>query len=243
VHSLSGATEDAEQLGGTFAVLPNQCGTVVSNPATAPRRGQRFQVLTDRRWTASASEDVRRACSARPMFCLAMSGEGAAVYDGSGWTAFPMPPDERPDPSSLSCASPTFCMVVEYADGTAYVWDGSAWTVAGQFDHSDLPSSLSCASPTFCAAGLSNGQVAMLDGAAWSTWTVFSDGKISVSCTSPTFCAAVNVDGFESAFDGTEWSTPRLIDPHHRSSLVSCASPNFCAAMDVEGYVAVTRDP
>lgn len=173
-------------------------------------------------------------------FCAATTSTGVVYfYNGSHWTV-PAGNDIGIPLVSVSCTSPTFCMVADgsdspYGSGT-WVWNGKGWT-------GSLPgiylTSVSCTSPIFCVAvgNLNPGVYASTwNGISWTSATEIDSpyGASQVSCASTQFCAVVDDSGDALTYDGLSWSAPDPIDPGVISPLatVSCPTATFCTAMD-----------
>jgi hypothetical protein len=97
-------------------------------------------------------------------------------------------------PSSVSCATPTFCVAVDWL-GQAFAFDGSSWS-AHTVDENSL-NTVSCPSSGLCVAGDGNGDELTLTGGAWSAPAqVDSNGQIGeISCPSVQLCFALDPDG------------------------------------------------
>src|SRR5664280_410244 len=84
---------------------------------------------------------------------LAPAGASAS----GGWSA-PASIDTvaNPDLTSVSCATPTFCVAVDWA-GNALAYNGTSWSSPVQVDPNprfgqDILTSVSCPTSTFCRA-------------------------------------------------------------------------------------------
>ncbi|HUB98583.1 MAG TPA: hypothetical protein VMS11_02045 [Solirubrobacterales bacterium] len=143
--------------------------------------------------------------------------------------------------SSVSCASPTWCVAVNGA-GEATTFNGSGWTGATVVDGVGGLTSVSCVSHSFCVAVDLTGHAITFNGSKWSapmqidTFAEFLEPV--VSCVSQTFCVAVNHSHDAITFNGSSWSSPQPIDSLTNSpESVSCASQSFCVAVDRGGRV------
>jgi hypothetical protein len=148
-------------------------------------------------------------------------------WDGSSWSVMTLPAGDNYGSqwlTSVSCASPAFCMAVgerqsSALDTFAVNWDGSSWTTVTTMNPGQT------AGYTF-------------------------DAVTGVSCTSPDFCMAVGVFGsfdqnrFQTAaqrWDGTGWTVTSTADPSTASSGyegltgVSCVTPDFCVSSGLFG--------
>jgi hypothetical protein len=144
------------------------------------------------------------------------------------------------DPTSVSCASASFCMAVLESGYTA-TYDGTTWSRPTRLSSSaGEPDSVSCPSVSFCLAVDARDSSAFLfNGSKWSPAPSINDpvpstqtGTASISCSSPSFCAAVDNGSNAFTFNGTSWSPAAVIDPGNELSTVSCPSARFCAAVD-----------
>src|ERR1017187_3098610 len=85
----------------------------------------------------------------------------------SGWSWRPI---DAGKPTSVSCASSSFCAAVT-SNGNALTYSGSSWSGPAEVgDLADL-TSVSCPSPSFCAAVAWNGQDAVTLTYNGSTWS------------------------------------------------------------------------
>jgi hypothetical protein len=132
-------------------------------------------------------------------------------WDGATTTEIPLPAAEgRYGVRSLSCPSPTWCMVS--APPGFVVWDGSAVreTTLPVGVGVGIPQAVSCGAPTNCAAVASASEegppavvrrgIVMWDGTSWafSSTTVAGVGEpvpygptvYAVACTGPSLCVA-----------------------------------------------------
>ncbi|MGH9169359.1 MAG: hypothetical protein ACRD0Z_00550 [Acidimicrobiales bacterium] len=162
-------------------------------------------------------------------FCVVV-GSGGYVLTGTaqGWSEERL---EGLSSGTVSCASPSLCMVVGYGSGP-WFWNGSTWTdVPISPTPGSEPTDVSCAPPTlstFCLVTTGESETFVFDGSGWSG--PYSSGiwPEEVSCVTATFC--MGVSGYDaSIFNGTSWG-PTLQDglPTTDSSGVSCTSPTFC---------------
>jgi hypothetical protein len=191
----------------------------------------------------------------------------AERYDGTSWTALPLPrPDttEHSDFAAVSCTSATSCFAVGH-DTPAGVtqaliarWNGTAWTdltpptVAG----ADLES-ISCTSASACTAVGSTGVVPVAErwnGASWSLQptpvppVAGSASFSSVSCASATSCTAVGQAGGQALaerWNGSRWAVqPAPVPGGAKASAltgVSCRTPAACTATGYVDDAASTR--
>jgi hypothetical protein len=162
----------------------------------------------------------------------------AATPALAAWSApHPVAPGQPPaafSPVSLSCATATFCMAVDYNSGTASRWNGSAWSTPVVIVPGGGLSSVSCPSAGFCVAVDRAGDALTYADGTWRA-PVKADAQNalgSVSCASRSFCVALDPQS-AVVYDGTSWSAP-----HQLTSLmmsVSCPASTFCVAVDDNG--------
>ncbi len=190
---------------------------------------------------ASVSCPTASSCTA-----FDVSGNVVSTSDGgSTWTPYSNV-DASGSPESVSCASTTFCAMVD-DDGNAFTYNGVSWSGANNIDGFRL-NSVSCATASFCVAvdGHSNGFVTTDSGASWTESAYigpgnYADSLSAVSCVTTTFCPVVDSIGQVFYWAGG-WTGTTLIDegPAQLTS-VSCVSSVFCAAVD-HGGNALTYD-
>ena len=144
------------------------------------------------------------------------------------------------DPTSVSCASVSFCMAV-LQSGYAAIYNGTSWSRPTRLSSSaGQPDSVSCPTISFCLAVDARDSSAFLfNGSTWSSAPPINEpaasaepGMASVSCSAPGFCAAVDNGSDAFTFNGTSWSSATVIDPGNELGTVSCPSASFCAAVD-----------
>jgi hypothetical protein len=155
----------------------------------------------------------------------------------NGWSAATSVDPPHGGPTSISCASSTFCAEVD-DHGDAFTYDGVTWSAPVRIDETtfDFPiklNAVSCASSSFCAAVDQLGSAVSYNGTTWSVpHTIDSDKSLtSVSCPTSTFCAAVDREGYVITYNGSTWSLPTLVDAGDAGAAreVPCTSSTFCA--------------
>jgi hypothetical protein len=162
---------------------------------------------------------------------------------------------------TVSCASPSFCVVVDslpqispagYRGGYAFTYSRGRWSGGRKIAHSISLTDVSCAATSFCAAtGLSErvgGEVYTYSAGSWSHGRELGRRQYpwAISCTSRSFCLAIT-----TPFNGTRsnyvtyshgsWSPLHPVDTVDGGSLasVSCASARSCVAADDGGVAYV----
>jgi RHS repeat-associated protein len=165
-------------------------------------------------------------------------------YDGDGLeAASTVFKNTAADPgqsvTAISCASTTFCAIVD-GGGNIATFNGTSWSTRTNIDSNGLLA-VSCPTSTFCEAGDSSGYMVKYSysGGSWtSSRTSVLSGKVieGVSCASSSFCLAVDSGGKASLYNGSTWSNS-TIDGTKVLTSVSCPSTSFCAAVDASGNV------
>jgi hypothetical protein len=183
-------------------------------------------------------------------FSAAGPGPAAWQWDGTSWTAQPVPGTRGP--GSVACTSATFCMGVAN-DGETDSWNGSAWSQSAAIP-SFTATSVSCVSATSCEAVGSDPtgtqQAAAWNGTAWSLQATpmpadgSSIGLTAVSCVAADDCTAAgsyfqnptfNQVTLAEHWNGSAWAVQATPTP--TGSTVNlllgiwCRSANFCAAV------------
>jgi hypothetical protein len=201
-----------------------------------------------RRWSQLASplpslrSELRDVSCVSRTFCVAVGGvtknnEGRTLiesWNGHAWSIVPSP--NLGTPTSVSCASPTWCTAVGIVGYTAIwtpaliaSWNGEVWSLVDNTlipeDEAVVLNSVSCVSAAWCMiAGYtvrnSRTFTASWNGNAWSV-VPSADGSrgynnlTSVSCVSRTSCKAVGSTfvmpkfgphAFIESWNGRDWS-------------------------------------
>jgi len=183
---------------------------------------------------------------------VAMMGVGIASGSPAGaaspvWGS-PIPLDPIGTPTSVSCATVSFCAGVDTitqldlsTQGGAGVWTGQSWAIGNLVDSQGGLTSVSCTSSSFCVGVDDSGDFVKYNGTSWSAPAAAEDvtGSLgSVSCPTTTFCmAADNFLGGAFLYDGTHWTdlTSQLPSLSGKWSSVSCPTSTFCMAVDAFG--------
>ena len=154
---------------------------------------------------------------------------------------------------SISCASPTSCVVGSRTNQVS-VLSGSTWTTTPVFLAGSNGVRVSCTLST-CVANDSLGQ-GVSAVAPFSTWSATGelnmlsqiDGISCFAVATSAACLAVDNDGFSIAItlgaSGVPTYTPAAssFDPPHTLTSVSCASATYCIASDTAGETVTYRD-
>ena len=125
------------------------------------------------------------------------------MWDGHTWTQ-PNDADTRGQLNSVSCASASFCVLVD-SSGDVLTWNGLAFSAPASIateppltgtDASGL-TGVSCPTPTFCRAVDSVGRVFGWNGTTWSAGMLIDNGHAltDISCPTTSFCVAVDRSG------------------------------------------------
>lgn len=205
-------------------------------------------------------------------FCVSVGSVGgkdqasgtvpADVWDGSSWsqTSLPVPMAGNPPtparPSSVSCASATFCLAV---GGTALPqamfvdrWDGSAWSSfsAPPTKKGVEPDAVDCLSAQACIVVGSNDGAPLTvewNGTSWSTMpnsAIGVDYLDSVSCPVDAACMAVgwtlNGTLASESWDGSQWSDVPIANEvvgnvAEALTSISCPTSSSCVAVGWHG--------
>jgi len=137
-------------------------------------------------------------------FCMApdntIYGDQAWTYNGSAWTSGGQDDSTTHPVESVSCATTSFCVVVD-SGGNEATYNGSGWSGVVNVDGGTALFSVSCQSASFCAAVGENGTATMFNGSSWSppstidTVNGYTIRLNSVSCPTASFCGAVDDGG------------------------------------------------
>jgi hypothetical protein len=137
-----------------------------------------------------------------PTFCVAAEG-GPSVWNGHIWTQ-PTNTDAQGQLNSVSCASTTFCVLVD-SNGAVLTWNGLGFTpphtIATEppLDGTNASglTGVSCPTATSCRAVDSIGRVFAWNGSSWDSGTLIDNGHAltAISCTTSTSCVAVDRSG------------------------------------------------
>ncbi|MGH9092391.1 MAG: hypothetical protein ACRDZR_13605, partial [Acidimicrobiales bacterium] len=172
-------------------------------------------------------------------FVLGLAGPAPAAEPSLTWSA---PVALGPTAFSLSCGTPSFCMVTTLSTGSqVFVFDGTTWTSATA---PEAMNHVACAPGTRFCVGVGAAphgskttptvHVYTYTGGTWSAATSLAGSSLStVSCASPAFCLLAN-NNKSWTFDGTGWSsTPTPIDPAHSpvATVVTCTTATSCTAL------------
>jgi hypothetical protein len=119
------------------------------------------------------------------------------------WTQ-PNDADAAGQLNSVSCASTTFCVLVD-SNGSALTWNGLGFSAPASIatepplsgTNASGLTAVSCPTSTFCRAVDSIGRVFAWNGTVWSSGTLIDNGHAltSVSCPTITYCVAVDRSG------------------------------------------------
>jgi hypothetical protein len=184
--------------------------------------------------------------------CVAVGGTGpvqgyppantplAERWDGTGWTALPVPSGLSGRWTSVSCVSATHCVAL--GAGEFEVWNGTTWTAQAQADASDSLSSVSCTGADACTAigwtgGPSTG-IERWNGTVWTEQAASEkEGFDSVSCASSTACQAISEDPVQAmGWNGTAWTSESISVPgsdtgQNYPAQVDCPAVRLCEAV------------
>ena len=132
--------------------------------------------------------------------------------------------------SSISCATPTSCALVDY-HGYAQTYNGATWGAQTPVNTPSRLLAVSCATVNFCVA-VGDKVASIYNGTTWATPVAVDAQTLdAVSCPTTTFCIAADQSGRVLTFDGSVWSAPTAVD-NYGIHAVSCPTTTFCAAED-----------
>jgi hypothetical protein len=205
------------------------------------------------RWTAPTPLDQEAAqignpaitgvSCPEPTMCYAVDSAGTIMSstDTGSWQT--VATDSASAPVAISCASTTFCLVLDTGGGAITLSQG-IWSSPVLVDsQSGIFTAASCPTSAFCMTVDSGGTAYAYTGSAasWQPFTVDPSGTglTSVSCTSAVNCVAVGQAGDVFTYDGSSWSAGQPVGNGNAFTAVSCSSPVFCAAVDHSGNAAV----
>jgi hypothetical protein len=252
--SCASATS-CEAVGTAVDVLGNETGLAQAWDGTS----WKIQPVPEPAQSSGGAKAIMNGVSCvSASFCEAVgfsaAGPGAAAWDwdGTSWTAQPVPgPDAL---ESVSCPSAAFCMAVADNGGTD-TWDGSTWSQSAAIPGSPFPTlgGVSCVSASFCeaiGAGNAAQEAAEWNGTAWlpQATPLPADGNANdlraVSCVAADDCTAVGDYTQDTTFDqltlaehwdGSAWAVQSTPNPAGSSASglagIWCRSANFCAAV------------
>lgn len=189
--------------------------------------------------------------------CMLASLQGTyLLFDGTHWGEEATVTKDDALAHDLSCASPTFCVLVGDA-GMAYAWDGSGWSAGTLIDpvvqqaaaavnagtaYDLIDMWVGCPAVGSCAAVDSAGNVTTLAGGSWSALAplVAEDPSTAIQgidCAPGSPCIVSRHGGTYVVGDGSTWSPPMAGPSPVGLTPFSCATATFCMA--VPGYWSV----
>lgn len=208
---------------------------------------------------------------ASPSACLAVGntdfgGRGgtshvafADRWDGTRWTALPLPrpnTSEASDFTAVSCTSAASCYAVGHdapvgvTQAMIMRWNGTAWTDVTPPASAGLElTGISCTSASACTAVGSAGTVPLAERWNGSSWSIQpaplpaaggSAALSSVSCASSTSCTAVGQAGGQALaerWNGSSWiAQPAPVPAGTKASALSGVSCRTASACTATGY-------
>ncbi len=188
-------------------------------------------------------------------FCAIATDDAVVILSAAGSRAYPLQFEQgfKTHWQSVSCVSPTFCMVgggvLGGSQGSAGVvssWNGVAWSpvqvvLAAVPTNPTVLWSLSCSAPTACVAADSNKRVVQWNGKEWFSPKAFGTGGIdsfSASCTTKSFCLAVGGRSSRTlTWNGRSWRkrATGVVHSNDGNGFVSCLSSSDCVAAFDDG--------
>ncbi len=268
-HGVNGVLSNpGTRLGGVACPTVSLCVAVNGTNQIATSTDP---ASTNPTWTTQTVGGERQldgvACPL-PSACLVLDYNGAvlASTDPAGGTATwseTTAPFQYGSLFSLSCASPSLCVLTGEAD-TAVVFTSMnpfaatpTW-VATSIDKDNYLNAISCAPSGMCVAGDSDGNlIASPDAASGAaTWqlarAVDPAGFISVACPSASLCLAGDDSGDMATSTAPDTATPVWSISQQlgsgatrnvRLTSVACSSVSLCVAIDDAGGALVSTHP
>lgn len=161
--------------------------------------------------------------------CLATDRYGNAhLFNGTSWSGAV---SVLPNGAFVSCASSTWCLLVDPKSGKSRTWTGS-WGPVTTFDTANHYDSLACASSRNCFL-FQFGEYRRFSGWSWSGFKPLfpATAQPQVTCPTPTSCTAWDhTSGLVSRWNGSTWSAPRRVGLT-RLYDVSCTNNSTCLAL------------
>jgi len=158
-------------------------------------------------------------------FCFVGGSEGFLIwFDPTGTAGAALGSlDSNLDYSSVSCASSSMCVAVDYANGEAVTWNGTALSAPTIIDLAQPGvNGVSCPTTTMCEA---------IVGYLPAPVITLSGPKAPVKATP---ISSVG-EGWAVYDNDGAWSEPVSIDTDGMPTSISCASPTMCVAVDNAG--------
>jgi hypothetical protein len=170
---------------------------------------------------------------ASPAFCVATSATRRAIvtFNGTAWSQ-PQPVPTSANPTSVSCPTATFCMLVADS-GSVLTFDGTHWAPSPQQPPQPL-AGVSCTSPTFCLGATDSGPTFAYDGTGWTQQAPSSEALRGIQCASATKCIAI-AGSAPALFDGRSWRVVSIPHEWAATQAVTCAAVDLCEAVDYLG--------
>ncbi len=179
------------------------CVAVDDNGEASTFNGSSWSAATG---TADDGQLMGVSCG-EPGACMAFDATSyTEVLHGRRWRELgelslstPQGGSEPNSPTSVSCATATFCALVD-AFGDFLTFNGRSWSGTRTFDDIQLGNAVvSCASPRYCMIVDSNGNAIAFDGRTLSSpvrVTSQSDPPQGIACPRPRSCMAITSDSF-----------------------------------------------
>ena len=224
----------------TISATPAVAGLPVTRPCAA--RSTPLQIQVPVRLPALSG-----TAATKYILTLKVTGPGgtsAVSATGTVWPAMKFSAPASIDApagrlAAVSCTSPSFCMGIDEASGSALRWNGTNWSAparieAGPYLDAGYHISLSCVSAAFCVAVDANGNSFTYDGTSWSAAASSGLDATTLSCATPAFCMA-SAGGQAAVFTGSAWLAPVTVSSADKINSLSCPSDSFCMAVSVAG--------
>jgi hypothetical protein len=177
-------------------------------------------------------------------FCGAIDRAGPVTVGRYGSFIWPKPTipigQVFPGYGDVSCASATFCMIVNGNFWSRF--DGTGWSDTA-FLANAAWQRVSCPTTTFCAALNNFGQASIWNGTSWSTpQKVIAYGGAGLSCPSASYCLASNTNHAIVSYSNGVWKPYVQMPNQVHVQRLSCVSPLFCVGTTGTNGVVIRRD-
>ena len=261
--SLSGTTTGGGPSGVTTTETTAQCsGTLSNGSASCSARVPQQNGAPGNSTTPASTGDTVNApndvtATYVPAGSAHLASSGRATLDVVDFNGSNDDFDGGVALQAVSCATATFCVVVDHS-GDEITYSDGHWSDVHQVDPGAYGgyglTAVSCPSTQFCAAVGGNvddsGSVVMFNGTSWSSPKTIAAsppppegeiGLVAVSCASSVFCMAADAYGNAYYYDGSAWSGPTSLNlpgPGDEVTSLSCTKPDYCTAVTYDGYSA-----
>ena len=236
---------DPQTLASNTAITGLSC-TPRGGCYAADNRGRVLALHSAADWPVAATDPdgglVALSCPAAGS-CLTIDSQGLSMVLRHGSWSSPAPIGTGSGTvTSVSCASPDFCLAVDTI-GQAFTYAGpsAGWSQRPIAPSGQALNAVSCASRIACVAVGAGGAVYSYDGASWTGPATVDSGHdlVSVSCPSAGFCMAVDSAGDAVQFSAGHWKAQPL---GFTAAAVSCPAVGTCLAAGGGGVATYGGD-